>query len=254
MRYIGFYNTSGSVQTAIDEQELGKPYVVYLRDEHRLDWNSISATPPLSAQPLTFEIISADTISFVRNKDLYSGPELTIEYNLNKGGWSEITNSFEGTIIPVSPGDIVQFRGNNPKYITGSLIDKQNTQLKVNGLYKIYGNIASLMSSTNFTSINDFPDYCFWQFFAGETGLTEVTELAFGNNIGSASWHAYCFQGLFRNCTNLTLLKTLAQGSFGRAQFRNWLDGAYATGTLVKNPISSFETYIMPNGWTVQDA
>lgn len=219
-------------------------------------WPTTPPVPIYSAMPLTFEIISADTISFIINKDIYTGPVLTIEYKLNDDDWSGITNSLEGTIIPVSPGDIVQFRGNNPRYTNGGAIDVQNTQLKVNGLYKIYGNIGSLMSSTNFTSIDGYPAYCFWQFFAGETGLTEVTELAFGNNIYNAGWSNSCFQRLFKDCTNLTFLKTLAQGDFPRGPFRDWLKNVSPTGAFVKHPNATWErsTSGIPTGWTVQDA
>lgn len=41
MRYIKSYPNSGAVQTALNEEELGKPYMAYLEDEHRIDWNSL---------------------------------------------------------------------------------------------------------------------------------------------------------------------------------------------------------------------
>ena len=256
-RFIQSFPTSDDIQTALDNKELGKPYIALSREEPSIDWNSKELTPPLSAQPLTFKIISADTISFIINKDSYAtGPELSIEYKLNDNDWSRITNSLDGTNIHVSPGDIVQFRGDNQKYTSGKFVNKQNTQLKVNGLYKIYGNIASLMSSTNFTSIKEYPDFCFWQFFAGETGLTEVTELAFGDNIGSANWHMYCFQRLFKDCTNLTLLKTLAQTDFYVGVFADWLTNVSPTGTFIKHPDATLpnDSGGIPTGWTIVDA
>lgn len=255
-RFIQSFPTSQDIQSALDNKELGKPYVALSREEPSIDWNSKELTPPLSAQPLTFEIISADTISFIINKNSYAtGPQLTIEYKLNDNDWSGITNSLEGTIIHVSPGDIVQFRGDNKSYKGGTFVDRQNTQLKVNGLYKIYGNIASLMSSTNFTSIKEYPDLCFWRFFAGETGLTEVTELAFGNNIGSQYWHALCFEGLFKDCANLTFLKTLAQDSFRSEICRDWLSNVSPIGTFVKrSDVTLANTSDIPEGWTIVDA
>ena len=45
MRYIQILSNSGEVQTALDSRELGKPYLAYLEDEHRIDWNSKSPTP-----------------------------------------------------------------------------------------------------------------------------------------------------------------------------------------------------------------
>lgn len=45
MRYMKKYPNSGSVQTALDQEELGKPYMAFLEDEHRIDWNSLSPVP-----------------------------------------------------------------------------------------------------------------------------------------------------------------------------------------------------------------
>lgn len=45
MRHIQKLASSGAVQTALDQEELGKPYMAYLEDEHRIDWNSLSPTP-----------------------------------------------------------------------------------------------------------------------------------------------------------------------------------------------------------------
>ena len=45
MRYIQILSNSGEVQTALDSQELGKPYLAYLEDEHRIDWNTIEPVP-----------------------------------------------------------------------------------------------------------------------------------------------------------------------------------------------------------------
>ena len=37
MRYIQKLANSGAVQTALDQEELGNPYMVYLEDERRID-------------------------------------------------------------------------------------------------------------------------------------------------------------------------------------------------------------------------
>ena len=100
MRHIGFYNSGDAVQTAIDDKELGKPYVVYLNDEHRLDWNSKNID--YAGMPLTFEIISGGTINW---KAFSNGK--TIQYRLNGSEWTDITSTIEGAIITVNDGDKV---------------------------------------------------------------------------------------------------------------------------------------------------
>lgn len=107
MRYIGFYNTSGSVQTAIDEQELGKPYVVYLRDEHRLDWNSKSYSLPDKAflcnyNAKTYD--SATTTIFKTDGQLFDR-DLVLERD-SLGGGINGTYSKDGYImIDKGPAD-----------------------------------------------------------------------------------------------------------------------------------------------------
>ena len=52
-RFIQSFSTSGDVQTAIDGGQLGKPYVAYLHDEERIDWNTMSpAGPEPEPEPL----------------------------------------------------------------------------------------------------------------------------------------------------------------------------------------------------------
>ena len=172
MRYIGFYNTSGSVQTAIDEQELGKPYVVYLRDEHRLDWNSKSATPPLSAQPLTFEILSAGTIMWVA-ENMYGGEPKELHYSKNGGNWETIFSSTAGTPINVDAGDEVRFKANG---IEGSgIADKRSTFNGSTCYFNLRGNIASMVDEDNYQNLTVFEN------------LSRVRNLFQGTNVVDAS-------------------------------------------------------------------
>lgn len=251
-RFIQSFSTSGDVQTAIDGGQLGKPYVVYLEDEERIDWNSKEVTPPLSALPLTFEIISADTITWkCEDNPIFPAPSCTIEYSINDGPWSSITSTFEGVSFQVNNGDKVKFSGDNNNY-SGRLAQAGNTLL-VNGTFKLYGNIASLIHSTGYTSVSRINGVS--HFFKGNTGLTEVTEIAFGVN-SDVSFGAYALTELFSECTSLAKIKCLLEPYPGREITSDWLNGVSPTGTFVKHPDATWSSGPngIPDGWTVEDA
>ena len=105
-RFIQSFPTSEDIQTALDNKELGKPYVALSREEPSIDWNSKEID--YTGMPLTFEIISGGTIEF-------KGNNKTIQYRLNGGEWADITSAKEGSIITVNQGDKVQFRAENFK-------------------------------------------------------------------------------------------------------------------------------------------
>jgi hypothetical protein len=252
MRYINFCSNSGAVQTALDEQELGKPYVVYLEDEKRLDWNSKSETPPLSAQPLTFEIISGGTIMWKKEDNMiYPAPSHTIEYSVNNGPWSSITSTIEGVSFPVQDGDIVRFRGNTARY-SGTLAQAGNL-LSVTGVFKLYGNICSLMTDDYVHA--DPGQMTVARMFSDNTGLTEVSEIAFGNNM-LARGDAYCFAYMFQGCTNLNYVKCLLSPSYNgtSSYFPNWLNNTASEGTFVKKANADWSERVIPAGWTIIDA
>ena len=39
-RFIQSFPTSQDIQSALDNKELGKPYIALSREEERIDWNS----------------------------------------------------------------------------------------------------------------------------------------------------------------------------------------------------------------------
>lgn len=45
INYTYTFNASGDVQTALDNGSLGKPYVAYIQNENRVDYNSKSPAP-----------------------------------------------------------------------------------------------------------------------------------------------------------------------------------------------------------------
>ena len=285
-RYIQTFETSESLQEALDNNELGKPYVAYLEDEQRIDWNTLSPAPPApdySAMPLTFEIISDGNIVWKDGENDHK----TIEYNKNNNGWTSITSTSAGVIIPVVTGDIIQFRGeeegygvdNGEGWIQGAYMGGTATTAG----FKVYGNLMSMLNS----GLTSFGYYGFHSFFSYCTGLTDASNLVMPTlrvrtdtyyktfcgcesiqvapdlpdvQINSTSTNSYGY--MFAGCTSLNYIKCLISNpqvgyyTFGSWTGSDWTGGVSPTGTFVKHPDATWPSGEngIPTGWTVQDA
>lgn len=198
MRYIKIYSNSGAVQTALDAQELGKPYMAYLEDEHRIDWNTLGDEPEpepvYSAMPLTFEIISAGTVTWVKHG---SASERVISYSTDGGNnWTSITATTEGAVINVNAGDKVQFKSTYSSYGTGNTSDYTN--FMGTAKFKMYGNLYSLLGN-NYEEVQAVGNYAFRMLFFNNTGLVDAENLVMNANSLGISSHDRMFFG----CTNL---------------------------------------------------
>lgn len=66
MAYIGYFSTSGDLQTALNEENLVNPYVAYIADDDRIDYNSLEPEEPCYLGEWNYEgdntyIFSVDT-------------------------------------------------------------------------------------------------------------------------------------------------------------------------------------------------
>lgn len=202
MRHIGFYNSGDAVQTAIDDKELGKPYVVYLNDEHRLDWNSKSPTPAPLERYLTFEVIGDGYINWVTSNTSITK---TIEYSKDNGNsWNEITSTTGGTQIPVVSGDTVLFRGNNAGgYSSGSY---NVSFLGTTCSFNLKGNIMSLFNPdpavfslmTSLPDTQGVPNQGVPSFFLS-TNVVDASALL----LPATTLTQDCYSSMFYGCSNL---------------------------------------------------
>ena len=274
-RYIQTFETSESLQEALNNNELGKPYVAYLEDEHRLDWNSKSVTPPTpptpptpaySAIPLTFNIISAGTIVWKTNS---IDSRKTIQYSKDSGStWVSITSTTGGTNIPVNSGDVVQFRGNNATY-------RYNTFFNTTAKFEVEGNIMSLIDSSGFTTATTLASsYTFFNLFSNCTGLTSAenlvlpattlvsycyynmfygcTSLTTAPELPATTLANNCYQYMFSGCTSLNYIKCLATDISASNCTEGWVQNVASTGTFVGVTNTDWALNIngIPKGWS----
>ena len=106
-RYINSFAKENDIQIALDNGELLKPYVAYIEDADRIDWNSKTKTDNKNKY-LTFNITSTGNINV---------PTGTT-YSINGAEWENT-----GTTITVNSGETIRFKGNNSTYDNNSFSD-----------------------------------------------------------------------------------------------------------------------------------
>lgn len=175
-RFIQSFPTSQDIQSALDNKELGKPYVALSREEPRLDWNSKEIN--YAGMYFTIEALEDGNLAVSKS----------CQYSINKGEWISITSS---ATIAVQNGDKVRFKDNL----------KQNKNYMFSGntiMSNVYGNIMSLMYGDNF--VGQTTALSTEGLFSKYTGLKDA-----GNLILPATILAdYCYSRMFEGCTNLT--------------------------------------------------
>ena len=221
-RYINSFATENDIQTALQNGELFKPYVAYIEDVDRIDWNSKEKVD-YATEYLTFNILSAGTINWTASNTAVTK---TIDYKLNNGEWVSITSNTGSSApsITVSSGDKLQFRGNNAQYGTSysnynsfgssasfevegnimSLIygDDFKNKLTISSTYALAGlfkNCTKLVSAKNLVlPATTLANGCYYQMFYDCTSLTTAPELP------STTLANNCYCGMFQNCKSLT--------------------------------------------------
>ena len=169
-------------------------------------FSNTPAPLPLEEEPLTFEAINdGATVTFTPGL----GMTLTIEYTTDDGiTWS----TYSEPITLANAGDKVSFRGDNAAYCNSNYADEDDeSRFSCSNSCYVYGNIMSLINSTDFASLTIMTasnKNAFRGLFRGpvfsnkirldhpsKTLLLPATTLADG-----------CYASMFYNCDQLTTL------------------------------------------------
>lgn len=168
-------------------------------------------------KPLTFEAKRAgSSVTFNSN-----GCSINLEYKKNGGPWT----TYSGTITLSNIGDKVSFRGDN---ITFCYDLNHRGRFTINNECFIYGNIMSILFSTEYATATTLPGSlsglfynnsyiynhpskdlvlpattltersCYFTMFQGCTNLTRAPELP------ATKLTEYCYAAMFMGCTGLT--------------------------------------------------
>ena len=192
--------TIGSQTFALptDELKAGKMYTFAQKD-----LKDVSAE-----EPLTIEVLAAGDIT-IKNP-----LGLVISYKLKSS--NDMVTSKQGdtnaiTIKNLAVGDKVQLFGNNAAYAKegeattemGWRYVNTNINCSESCKIKVYGNIMSLISPDNYSTLTAFGDgtsYNFSALFENNTGLTDASGLI----LPATTLTEYCYGSMFRWCSNLT--------------------------------------------------
>jgi len=158
----------------------------------------------LLATPLTFEAKTAGAT--VKFKSYGSAPSInSLEISINGGTWEDYTLGDEIPLPHV--GDKVMFRGTNDQYATSP---SDYHKFSLGGACYVYGNIMSLVNSTNFASLDRIDsryEYAFGSLFYGCTEL--YTHPIKTLKLPATDLANYCYQQMFYGCTHLTVAPVL---------------------------------------------
>ena len=211
-RYINSFATENDIQTALQNGELLKPYVAYIEDVDRIDWNSKEKVD-YTTEYLTFNILSAGTINWTASD---SSVTKTIEYKLNNNEWASITSNTGSSAptITVNSGDKLQFRGNNAQYTNSYSV--YNSFSGSTASFEVEGNVMSLIYGDDFKNkLAISSGYALASLFRGCTKLVSAKNLI----LPATTLAENCYDDMFNNCKSLTKVPklpatTLASGCY----------------------------------------
>lgn len=281
MRYLKEYEYENDVQAAIDNGELGKPYVAYIEIGNRIDWNTKMPTPPKPDYSKTLFSIVAHSDGIIYYKTTNKSWQ---RYLFSTATSSEIEPTVAGVPIEVSSGDVVSFYGystnsfykdnNNYCYFDSTAqISLQGNILSVHNYYddpedlpvwfpeegiqdnyfkNLFKGCTNLISAENLFLPYDTAIGCYSNMFEGCTSLTTAPDL-----LATTSIKSNCYSGMFKGCSSLNYIKCMAESDKGAGYTTSWVDGVAASGTFVQNPeAGTWPTGVngIPNGWTIEYA
>lgn len=171
---------------------------------------------PYSAMPLTFNILSAGTISWIGSY----GKKIT--YSLNGGERTTITSTTAGEEIQVNAGDKLEFWCYNEQQYKGAR----------------FGGTATFTAEGNIGSIIYYGDLRYgsecYGLFSGCTGIVSAEHLVLlGDFTRTNSGSSY--YGMFYNCTNLVTPPMIIPGKRAmKAMYRAMFRGCTS---LTKAPV-----------------
>ena len=216
-RYINSFATENDIQIALQNGELLKPYVAYIEDEKRIDWNSKTKIVDYTTEYLTFNITSNGNINVPTG----------ITYSINGAEWENT-----GTTITVNSGETIRFKGNNSTY-------NKNTFSSSTAGFEVEGNIMSLIYGDDFKNNSTISSiYTFASLFRDCTNLVSAENL-----ILPATTLAYdCYYGMFQGCKSLTQAPVLPANSLARDCYRYMFAGCTSLTKAPELPATILET------------
>lgn len=204
-RYINSFATESDIQIALQNGELLKPYVAYIEDANRIDWNSKEIVD-YTTEYLTFNITSNGNINV---------PTGTT-YSINGAEWENT-----GTTITVNSGETIRFKGNNSAY-------NNSTFNGSTASFEVEGNIMSLIYGDDFKNkLTISSDNAFYGLFSNCTGLTSAENLI----LPATTLALNSYNSMFYSCSSLTVAPKLPATTLGINCYSHMFEGCASLTT-----------------------
>ena len=236
MYLIHLYETTDKFKTDYFGDGYKEPWVSYTIENEKTKYNKT-----MYETYLTFEITGNGTIKWYTTNNTFT---TTIEYKKNDNEWRSITSSLnDAPTINVENGDIVQFRGNNAAYASGSSvynleynwfsIDLNGTTRKIN----IKGNIMSLIDGDDFPNKTVLESgFTFYCLFNNCPYLNDASKLV----LPATALTPNCYGKMFDGCRGLIKAPaTLPAAILTESCYANMFNGCISLTTTPELPATT---------------
>ena len=276
-RIIGYGNLSGEPvyrRMAQDWVKGVSPTGVFIQHPNA-SWpvgdSGIPAGWTSDKDPLIIEAIEDGTITINNPRNL------SITWGKDASMASATTSSLDPINIPVSAGDKLRLWGDNPVYsgYDGSEYKQYlNTTITGTAPHYVYGDIRSLVSSSNYPNLSSLSAYAFAGLFQGNTNLRshDYLDLTLGaESVGDGTCQEMfadcsglkrapllpattlgtgCYVSMFSACTSLTEAPALNAKNLAAECYSGMFHSCTSLVTAPELPANSLETGCYMNMFT----
>ena len=195
---------------------------------------------PYPLQYFTIESLADSNIISIQN--IYCNTLPTFYYSLDSGEtWDSVTMTKNGTksIATINNGDKVIFKSTN-----ASIATEYNQINKFNGSknFKVYGNVMSLLWGDDFEANIEFESSSSKNLeglFSGSTTLIDARNLI----LPAVNANENCYNGMFRECTNLTTAPKLPALIMGSSCYSSMFEGCISLVEAPELPAMTLNTF-----------
>jgi len=158
MRYIQSFSTSGAVQEAIENQELGRPYVAYVQDGQYIDWNTRKKNDgkvvAYYKNDITIGVIRTSSADTFTSAELEDGTPVSLGENL--GSYFSKAGEVIKVYYTLKDENIL---GDSAFYSNKTIKVEIPDNVVMSGSKLFYRSLVSAVNITTATTV--LPEYCF---------------------------------------------------------------------------------------------
>ena len=158
-----------------------------------------------------------------------------IQYSKNGGAWT----SFNGTVVPMSAGDEIWFKGDLTGGVGASWEDS-SSKFYTSGKLYVSGNVQSLCSFNN-----TLQNFHFGYLFSNCAGLNIDSETSL--NLPATTLAASCYGSMFSSCSSLTAAPALPATTLATTCYNDMFSRCTSLTSAPELPATTLANYCYNN-------